>query len=205
MIELDGLKVGLFGINTLPLRGQRQAAKALGITVADPLGTTQGTTAVLREKGAQVVIGLFHLAEGPDHARELARAVSRASTCSCWATPGASATSASAAAGSTSPSMEADRQGRLVGKLDIYANDKVVYRQEYHRLDTSYVSDEKMQALRPALRRREQAAGGPQAPGGARPTARAARASWPAPPTRSGPTPAPPPARSATRRPRSTS
>jgi 2',3'-cyclic-nucleotide 2'-phosphodiesterase (5'-nucleotidase family) len=145
MIELNGVKIGLFGINTLPFADKEKAAK-LGITVGDALGATQGSAAVLREKGAQVVIGLFHLVEGPDHARELARAVDGIDILVLGHTRGKRNQRIRSRTVNIAV-IEADRQGRLVGKLDIYVNDKVVYRQEYHRLDDSYVSDEKMQAF----------------------------------------------------------
>ena len=52
------------------------------------------------------------------------------------------------AAGKTNIAVvEADRQGRLVGKLDIFVADSVIYSQEYLCLDNRYVSDEQMQAL----------------------------------------------------------
>jgi 2',3'-cyclic-nucleotide 2'-phosphodiesterase (5'-nucleotidase family) len=148
LIDIAGTRVGVFGINFIAFE-DKDKAKAMGFSVGDPLGAAQGAASVLREKGARAVIGLFHVSDGPSDARQIARQVEGLDVQVLGHTPG-KRNQRLRGGGKNIAFLEADRRGRMIGQLDIYVDektDKVLFRQEYHRMDTHLVSDEETQAL----------------------------------------------------------
>jgi 2',3'-cyclic-nucleotide 2'-phosphodiesterase (5'-nucleotidase family) len=148
LIDIAGTRVGVFGINFLAFE-EKDRAKAMGFTVGDPLGAAQGTVSVLREKGAQAVVGLFHVSEGPSDARQIARQIEGLDVQVLGHTAG-KRNQRLRGGGKNIAFIEADRRGRLIGQLDIYVDEKTsktLFRQEYHKLDGKVASDEETLAL----------------------------------------------------------
>jgi 2',3'-cyclic-nucleotide 2'-phosphodiesterase (5'-nucleotidase family) len=145
LIDIAGARVGVFGVNFLAFE-DKDRAKAMGFSVGDPLGAAQGAASVLREKGAQAVIGLFHVSDGPGEARQLARQVEGLDVLVLGHNAG-KRNQRLRGGGTNIAFVEADRRGRLIGQLDIYVDEKILFRQEYHRMDSTVASDEETVAL----------------------------------------------------------
>jgi 2',3'-cyclic-nucleotide 2'-phosphodiesterase (5'-nucleotidase family) len=146
LIDRGGTKIGLFGITTLAFE-DGDKAKAKGFTLGDPLGAAQGATSLLREKGAQVVVALVHVNGSSEEARDLVRKVDGLDVLVVGHGKGKT-NQRIRSTGRNIRVLQADRRGRLIGQLDIYAGSEgVVYQQEYHRMDTNFVSDDNMLAL----------------------------------------------------------
>lgn len=76
LIEVAGIKVGLFGV--LTVKAEVPSLAKAGLVLADAAAAAQGETSLLREKGADVVIGLAHLGGGLAEARALAQGLTGA-------------------------------------------------------------------------------------------------------------------------------
>lgn len=74
IVEAAGLKVGIFGLIEPP-SDESARWKELGFLATDPQQAAVAAVASLRERGAQMVIGLFHLAGGLPSGRKIAAAV----------------------------------------------------------------------------------------------------------------------------------
>jgi 2',3'-cyclic-nucleotide 2'-phosphodiesterase (5'-nucleotidase family) len=163
-LDLGGVRVGVFGILTLAPE-DATAARAAGYATSDPVAAAQGTASLLREQGAQIVVGLYHLAGGLAEARKLGAEVAgvdvmvlghRGDTLADPVVVGGGDEGASVA-------VEAGDQGRFLGRLDLHVVDGdpgfqvAGARQQTAsgswlgnrivRLDTSVVSDEAMRAF----------------------------------------------------------
>jgi 2',3'-cyclic-nucleotide 2'-phosphodiesterase (5'-nucleotidase family) len=75
LIKVGDVTVGLFGVLTAGADDARTLAEAK-LTLTDPVAAAQAAIALLREKGATIVIGLCHLGGGLGEARTLAAALS---------------------------------------------------------------------------------------------------------------------------------
>jgi hypothetical protein len=74
IVKVGGLQVGVVGVLTASDDDAR-VLTAAKLTLTDPLAAAQGAISALREKGVDVVVGLFHLGGGLAEARSLATAL----------------------------------------------------------------------------------------------------------------------------------
>jgi hypothetical protein len=74
IVKIGALQVGFVGLLTASDDDTR-ALTAAKLTLTDPLAAAQGAISALREKGVDVVVGLFHLGGGLAEARSLATAL----------------------------------------------------------------------------------------------------------------------------------
>jgi 2',3'-cyclic-nucleotide 2'-phosphodiesterase (5'-nucleotidase family) len=123
-LQLGERRVGIFGVLTLSPT-DAEAAKALGYHVGDPLEAAQGVTSALREKGAEVVVGLFHLAGGADEARKLGGQIAGLDVMVLGhsATAPAQPLVVSDGADGAAVAVEALERGKLLGRLDLHLVD----------------------------------------------------------------------------------
>jgi 2',3'-cyclic-nucleotide 2'-phosphodiesterase (5'-nucleotidase family) len=164
-LQLGQRRVGIFGVLTLSSE-DAAAAKQLGYTAGDALEAAQGLTSMLREKGAEVVVGLFHLAGGLDEARKLGGQIAGLDV---MVLGHAAAAPADPLVVSDGPeggaiAVEALERGKMLGHLDLHIVDgdlgflppvraaagsggRSWYENKIVRLDTGVVSDPAMQAL----------------------------------------------------------
>jgi 2',3'-cyclic-nucleotide 2'-phosphodiesterase (5'-nucleotidase family) len=164
-LQLGERRVGIFGVLTLS-EADAAAAKALGYSVGDPLEAAQGLTSALREKGAEVVVGLFHLAGGVDEARKLGGRIAGLDVMVLGHAASAPAEPLVVGGGSDGAALavEALERGKLLGRLDLHlvdgdlgflaptlaaagAGGRSWYQNTIVRLDTGVLSDPAMQAL----------------------------------------------------------
>ena len=63
IIEIDGVKVGIFGLATEETKTKSSPANTEGLTFANSIETAQNEVSNLRNQGAQIIICLSHLGE----------------------------------------------------------------------------------------------------------------------------------------------
>jgi 2',3'-cyclic-nucleotide 2'-phosphodiesterase (5'-nucleotidase family) len=149
MVKVGDLRVGLFGVTTMVFE-DAERIRAAGLSLGDPLGAAQGSASLLREQGAEVVIGLVHLAGGLEEARQLAANLSAVDVLVLGHDGGRHHQRVRSGDGENAPItlVEAHREGSFIGHLDLRLTDRVwSLANEFVRLDTRYVSDPKMLAL----------------------------------------------------------
>jgi 2',3'-cyclic-nucleotide 2'-phosphodiesterase (5'-nucleotidase family) len=157
-------RVGIFGVLTLS-EADVAAAKTSGYSVGDVLEAAQGVTSALREKGAEVVVGLFHLAGGLDEARKLGGQIAGLDVMVLGHSAEAPAEPVVVSDGpeGASVAVEALERGKMLGRLDLHlvegdlgflsparaaaGGGRSWYENTIVRLDTGVVSDPAMQAL----------------------------------------------------------
>jgi 2',3'-cyclic-nucleotide 2'-phosphodiesterase (5'-nucleotidase family) len=164
-LQLGDRRVGVFGVLTLS-EADAAAAKTFGYSVGDPLEAAQGVTSALREKGAEVVVGLFHLAGGVDEARKLGGQIAGLDVMVLGHAASAPAEPlvVSDGADGAALAVEALERGKLLGRLDLHLVDgdlgflaptraaagsggRSWYENTIVRLDPRVRSDPAMQAL----------------------------------------------------------
>jgi hypothetical protein len=123
-IQVGGLRVGLFGILTLAPE-DAAAARAAGYAVSDPVAAAQGAASLLREQGAQIVVGLYHLAGGLPEARKLGAEVAGVDVIVLGHAGEAPADPVVVGGGDEGAvvAVEAGSEGRFLGRLDLHVVD----------------------------------------------------------------------------------
>ena len=61
VFQVGGIRVGVFGVSAPPTAGDAARWQAAGIRAAPPEATARAAIAALRQQGAKVVVGLFHV------------------------------------------------------------------------------------------------------------------------------------------------
>jgi 2',3'-cyclic-nucleotide 2'-phosphodiesterase (5'-nucleotidase family) len=120
-LQAGGVRIGVFGVVTMA-DAALEKARAAGITVTDPAGAAQGAASLLREQGAEVVIGLFHLAGGLKEAQRLGRDLS-AIDVMVLGHGGEALSSPELVAASTEGAtliVGASERGKWLGRLDLH-------------------------------------------------------------------------------------
>jgi 2',3'-cyclic-nucleotide 2'-phosphodiesterase (5'-nucleotidase family) len=163
--QAGGVRIGVFGVVSMDAPAQDRA-RAAGITVTDPAGAAQGAASLLREQGAEVVIGLFHLAGGLKEAQRIGGDLSAIDVMVLGHGGESLATPELVAAGTEGATLivAAFERGKLLGRLDLHQVDgdpgylpsdragatPIAGSWAAHqlvRLDPSIVSDERMLAF----------------------------------------------------------
>jgi hypothetical protein len=146
IIETPGLKVGIFGITTLDV-SDTERLRPLGIAAADAVAAAQSSTAALKEKGAEAVIGMFHVAGGISEARRITRQLNNLNIM-VLGHSGRKLSQRMRVNREDRYMLEAHRRGRILGKMDLRmgagAED---FKNGTELLDSRYASDPEMQAL----------------------------------------------------------
>jgi 2',3'-cyclic-nucleotide 2'-phosphodiesterase (5'-nucleotidase family) len=124
MLQLGERRVGIFGVLTLS-DADAAAARPLGYAVGDPVAAAQGATSALREKGAELVIGLFHLAGGLAEARQLGGRIAGLDVMVLGHDGGALAEPPVVVDGpdGVTVALEALDRGKYLGRLDLHLVD----------------------------------------------------------------------------------
>jgi 2',3'-cyclic-nucleotide 2'-phosphodiesterase (5'-nucleotidase family) len=75
IIEVDGIKVGFFGLSTPETPIRTHPAHVIGLTFGDPVPAAKQAVAALQAAGADVIIAITHLGEDDDEIIAVAEAV----------------------------------------------------------------------------------------------------------------------------------
>ncbi len=117
IVVAAGLKVGIFGI-LVPTAADRQKLRNQGgVIVTDATEAAGAAVASLRQRGAQLVVGLFHLAGGADEARQIVAKVGAIDFVVLG--HGGTGLQSPAVAGQTRI-VEAYEMGKNLGRLDLH-------------------------------------------------------------------------------------
>ena len=124
LIQAGGVRVGLFGVLSLSESAVADLGKA-GLSLIDVAGAAQGATSVLREQGAEIVVGLFHLAGGLAEARKLGKELVGLDVMVLGHGAENLSTPVLVASGDEGATfaVEAFERGKLLGRLDLHQVD----------------------------------------------------------------------------------
>jgi 2',3'-cyclic-nucleotide 2'-phosphodiesterase (5'-nucleotidase family) len=149
MVRAAGLKIGIFGVTTMVFE-DAEKLRAQGGKLGESLGAAQGAASMLREEGADIVIGLCHLAGGLEEARQLAGNLSAVDVLVLGHDGGRVYQRVRSGDGDSAPLtlVEARREGIFLGQLDLrFADQLWTVGNRFLPLDSHVVSDPKMLAL----------------------------------------------------------
>jgi 2',3'-cyclic-nucleotide 2'-phosphodiesterase (5'-nucleotidase family) len=139
LVEARGLKVGIFGLVSLP-----PDALPAGMVATDPIAAARSRVQSLRARGARVVLGLLHAAGGAEEARRLAAAVAGIDV---LVVGHDGATLDPPEVQGTTRIVEAHRRGIFLGRLELGVGEELQARQRILRLEPSVATEPAMKAL----------------------------------------------------------
>jgi 2',3'-cyclic-nucleotide 2'-phosphodiesterase (5'-nucleotidase family) len=119
VVRAGGVPVGIFGVSAPPTPADADRWRAAGIRVRPPEEAARAAIAALRQAGASIVVGLFHVG-APAQARRLVAGLAGLD----WAVLGHSALNLdSPEKAGSARLLEAFAEGKSLGRLDLHVID----------------------------------------------------------------------------------